>query len=73
MENPHKRLKAWQLAMDIAVDVYKVSETFPEEEKFGLTSQSRRSAVSMASNIAELAGGIQKGDSRIFCILPKGP
>lgn len=49
-EKPHKRLKAWQLAMDIAVHVYKASETFPEEEKFGLTSQSRRSAVSVPSN-----------------------
>ncbi len=39
MEKPHKRLKAWQLGMDIAVDIYEASERFPAEERFGLTSQ----------------------------------
>lgn len=53
MEKPHKKLKVWQLAMEIVVDVYKLTESFPSEEKFGLTSQMRRCAVSIASNIAE--------------------
>jgi four helix bundle protein len=53
MDKPHKNLKAWQLAMDIAVDVYSNSENFPAEERFGLTSQIRKSAVSVPSNIAE--------------------
>ena len=50
MEKPHKRLKAWQLGMDIAVDIYKASERFPSEERFGLTSQMRKCGVSIPSN-----------------------
>jgi len=53
VEKPHKKLKAWQLAMEIVTDVYKLTESFPPEEKFGLASQMRRCAVSMPSNIAE--------------------
>ncbi len=56
MEKPHKRLKAWQLSMDIAVDVYKLSDKFPSDERFGLVSQMRRCGVSVPSNIAEGAG-----------------
>ncbi len=51
-----KELKIWQKAIDLAVDVYKATENFPKEEKYGLTSQTRRSAVSVPSNIAEGAG-----------------
>jgi len=54
MEKPHKKLRGWQLGMDIAVDVYKTTESFPVEEKYGLISQMRRSAVSVPSNIAEV-------------------
>lgn len=53
MGKPHKKLKAWQLSMDIVIDVYKTSDKFPSEERFGLISQIRRSAVSVPSNIAE--------------------
>jgi four helix bundle protein len=56
MIKPHKKLRAWQLAMDIAVGAYNLSKKFPEDEKFGLTSQIRRCSVSIASNIAEGAG-----------------
>lgn len=56
MEKPHKKLKAWQLAMDIVVDVYKASGKFPSDERFGLISQMRRSAVSVPSNVVEGAG-----------------
>jgi four helix bundle protein len=51
-----KRLKIWNDAVDLAVDVYKETNNFPKEEKFGLSSQINRSAVSIASNIAEGAG-----------------
>lgn len=53
MDKPHKKLKAWQHAMHIVTDVYKLTEAFPSEEKFGMTSQMRRCAVSIQSNIAE--------------------
>ena len=51
-----KELKIWNKAIDLAVDVYNATSTFPTDEKFGLISQSRRSAVSIPSNIAEGAG-----------------
>lgn len=46
-------LKAWQLGRRLTVAVYQLTEQFPSEEKFGLISQMRRSAVSVPSNIAE--------------------
>lgn len=51
-----EKLKIWQKSMDLVVDVYKNTESFPAEEKYGLTSQMRRSAVSIPSNIAEGSG-----------------
>ena len=53
MEKPHKKLRVWQLAMEIVVDIYMLTDSFPKEEKFGLCSQMRRCAVSIVSNIAE--------------------
>jgi len=53
MEKPHKKLDVWRLAMDLVIDVYKVTEGFPKEEKFSLTDQIRRSVISIPSNIAE--------------------
>ncbi len=49
-------LKVWQKSMDLAVGVYGLTKSFPREEAFGLTSQLRRSAVSIPSNIAEGQG-----------------
>lgn len=52
----YKNLKVWQKAMDLTESVFQVSDNFPVDERFGLTSQIRRSAVSVPSNIAEGAG-----------------
>ncbi len=46
-------LKVWQKSHELVLEVYNVTQQFPGEEKFGLTSQIRRSAVSVAENIAE--------------------
>ncbi|QEM13288.1 four helix bundle protein [Mucilaginibacter rubeus] len=51
-----KELKIWQKAIDLAVLVYKATANYPPDERFGLTSQIRRAAVSIPSNIAEGAG-----------------
>jgi len=51
-----KNLKIWQKGIDLVVDIYKTSQNFPTEELYGLTSQMRRSAVSIPSNIAEGSG-----------------
>jgi four helix bundle protein len=48
-----KELKVWQKAYQLCLDIYRVSKKFPNEEKFGLTSQIRRAAVSVPSNISE--------------------
>jgi four helix bundle protein len=51
-----KEMKIWHRAIDLSVELYKATEHFPKEERYGLTSQIRRSAVSIPSNIAEGAG-----------------
>jgi four helix bundle protein len=50
---PHKRLDVWNRAIDMTVDIYRLSDRFPKAEIYGLTSQTRRAAVSVPSNIAE--------------------
>jgi len=49
----HKELKVWQKAYELCLKIYKLTEKFPKEERFGLVAQIRRSAVSIPSNIAE--------------------
>jgi len=49
----YKELLVWQKGMSLAKIVYRLTERFPAEERFGLTSQMRRAAVSVPSNIAE--------------------
>lgn len=52
----YKELKLWQKAIDIVTEIYRLTEGFPERERFNLISQINRAAVSIPSNIAEGAG-----------------
>ena len=52
----YNNLQIWQQAMDLLEEIYKLTASFPIEEKFGLVSQMTRAAVSIPSNIAEGAG-----------------
>lgn len=65
-------LKIWQRAMDIAEDTYILSADFPKEEKYGLTSQIRRSAISIPSNISEGAGRNTNGEFKNFLGIANG-
>ena len=56
MSGTFRDLEVWQAAMELVVHIYKISKHFPKEEIYGLTSQLRRAAVSVASNIAEGKG-----------------
>ena len=51
--NSYQDLIVWQRAMDLVVEIYEISEKYPNSELYGLTSQTRRSAVSIPSNVAE--------------------
>jgi four helix bundle protein len=53
MIKPHKNLVAWQRGMELVVLIYDLTRHFPREETYGLTSQLRRAAISVPSNIAE--------------------
>lgn len=68
----YKDLTVWQKAMSLVENVYRVTNMFPEEERFGLTSQIRRCATSIPSNIAEGKSRGTKKDYRHFIIIAYG-
>ena len=70
--NRYQDLKVWQKAMDLVEIIYELSKSFPDEEKFGLTSQIRRSAVSIPSNIAEGSGRSSKKEFLQFLSIATG-
>ncbi|WP_417872974.1 four helix bundle protein [Xanthomarina gelatinilytica] len=67
-----EELKIWQKAMNITENCYRTTENFPVEEKYRLTSQLRRSAVSIPSNIAEGAGRNTNGEFMQFLGIANG-
>jgi four helix bundle protein len=67
MQRNHKELRAWQAAMRLVQEIYALTSTFPKEELFGLSSQMRRAAVSVPSNIAE--GSARNGTKELIHFL----
>jgi|TARA_R100000306_G_scaffold5273_2_gene7725 four helix bundle protein len=61
-----EKLKVWQKSRQFSSKIYKTTAKFPKEEKFGLTSQMRRAAISISSNIAEGTGRHSKKDRARF-------
>jgi four helix bundle protein len=61
-----KDLVVWQRAIQLTVAVYKLTSSFPDSERFGLTNQMQRASVSVASNIAEGYGKSTRGEYLLF-------
>lgn len=68
----YKDLLVWQKAIDLVTQVYVATRSFPREELYGLTSQIRRAAVSVPSNIAEGQARLTPGEFRQFIGIAKG-
>lgn len=66
------KLKVWQKAHTFTINLYKISSTFPSEEKFGLTNQIRRASVSIESNLAEGAGRSSSKEFSRFLDIAQG-
>ena len=72
MGQDYQDLTVWQRAIEMTVSTYEATRSFPREEMYGLTSQLRRAAVSVASNIAEGRGRISQSEFRQFLGLAQG-
>lgn len=69
---PHEKLDVWNRSISLVTRVYEITKPFPNSEKFGLTSQIRRSAVSIPANIAEGAARQTKKEYRQFLSIAQG-
>jgi four helix bundle protein len=72
MAQAFQDLVVWQRAMEMTVAVYEATQSFPKDELYGLSSQLRRAAVSVASNIAEGRGRATQGEFKQFLGLAHG-
>ncbi|MBU6175658.1 MAG: four helix bundle protein [Planctomycetes bacterium] len=68
----HTKLRAFEIADFIVIEAYRVTRAFPKEEMFGLTSQIRRAAMSIASNIVEGCARSSEGDYLRFLDMAYG-
>lgn len=67
-----KQLNFWRKSIDLAKDIYELTKNFPQEEKFGITSQIRRSVVSISANISEGCGRETQKDFKNFLNIAMG-
>lgn len=68
----HEDLRVWRLAIDLSLLIYRMTEALPKSEVYGLTSQIRRSAVSIAANVAEGSGRRTTKDLVHFLTIARG-
>ena len=68
----YKKLKAWEDAHKFTIDIYRITKKFPKNEQYGLTSQIRRSASSIPTNIVEGSGQLNNGNLIRFLGIAKG-
>jgi four helix bundle protein len=71
MQN-YRQLKVWQKSHSLVLRIYSATATFPEPERYGLTSQMRRAAASVATNIAEGCGRAGQAELRQFLYISVG-
>jgi four helix bundle protein len=69
---PFEKLEVWQKAIDFADTVYRLTKGFPDDERFRLTNQMRRAAVSIASNIAEGSARFSRKENAHFVEIATG-
>lgn len=67
-----KKLRVWKESLSLCTDIYKITQSFPQNERFNLTSQITRSAVSVSSNIAEGHGRQSDKEFNRFCNISRG-
>lgn len=72
MREDFTSLEIYQLAEDLIIDIYRITENFPKEEIYGITSQLRRAMVSVAINIAEAYGRFHFKDKSLFLYNSRG-
>jgi four helix bundle protein len=72
MIRSYQDLIVWQKAVDLTVETYRLTRALPNEERFGLTAQIRRAAVSIPANIAEGHGRHHRDDFRQFLSIARG-
>ena len=68
----YKKLKVWEDAHKFTIDIYRITKKFPKNEQYGLTSQIRRSASSIPTNIVEGSGQLNNGNLIRFLGIAKG-
>ena len=68
----YQRLKVWESGHALSLSVYRITQSFPSEEKYGLAAQLRRASVSVVSNIAEGAGRQSDGEQIRFLRIARG-
>ncbi|MBZ5856054.1 four helix bundle protein [Flavihumibacter profundi] len=69
---PHQRLDVWKLSMEFVKEIYQLTALFPSNEKFGITSQLQRAAISVCANIAEGAGRQSRREFIYFLNIASG-